>query len=177
MPDSPNAASPAGQTPPAPPEIPAPGVVMDADGPHHAMLLTDRCSAWMGIRVLQAEPGHARIAMTVRAEMTNGFDIIHGGMVFAFADTCFAMACNDPAGAQSTITVASGADISFVKAAALGEELTAEATEVTRSGRSGIYDVVVTRGEDTIAVFRGRSRTIPAPASTPGTATNISEKQ
>lgn|SRR5690625_1563570 len=140
------------------------GPSMPAGGPHHKMLENDGCTRWLGAEVLLAEPGHAKLRMRIREEMTNGFDIVHGGMVFTLADTCFAMACNDPAGDDATITVASGADINFLKSAKLGEEITAEAVRVAQTGRSGVYDVVVSRGEDTIAVFRGRSRTVPRPA-------------
>ncbi|MDZ5076369.1 hydroxyphenylacetyl-CoA thioesterase PaaI [Nesterenkonia sp. HG001] len=139
------------------------GVLMPADGPRHRMLETDRCTRWLGAEVLQADPGHARLRMTVRREMTNGFDIVHGGMLFTLADTCFAMACNHPEGDDATVTVASGADINFLKTAWLGDELVAEAVEISRSGRSGIYDVTITRADETIAVFRGRSRTIASP--------------
>ncbi|MDS2173669.1 hydroxyphenylacetyl-CoA thioesterase PaaI [Nesterenkonia sp. CL21] len=139
------------------------GVIMPDGGPRHRMLETDRCTRWLGAEVLQADPGHARLRMTVRREMTNGFDIVHGGMIFALADTCFAMACNHPDGDDATVTVASGADINFLKTAWLGDELIAEAVEVSRSGRSGVYDVTVTRGDETIAVFRGRSRAVPSP--------------
>lgn len=137
------------------------GVPMPAGGPHHTMLETDRCTAWLGAEVLLAEPGHAKLAMTVRREMTNGFDIVHGGMIFTLADTAFAMACNHPRGDEGTITVASGVDINFMKTAWLGDELVAEAKPVTQAGRSGVYDVTVSRGDDLIAVFRGRSRTVP----------------
>lgn len=137
------------------------GVEMPPGSPHHKMLLNDRATRWMGAEVLTAEPGHAKIRMRIRPEMTNGFDIAHGGMIFALADTCFAMACNSPEGDDGTVTVASGADINFLKAAKTGDEVIAEAVTLAQAGRSGVYDVVVSRGDDTIAVFRGRSRTIP----------------
>ncbi|TLP79049.1 hydroxyphenylacetyl-CoA thioesterase PaaI [Nesterenkonia sphaerica] len=127
------------------------------------MLAADRCTQWLGAEVLIADPGHAKIQMTVRPEMTNGFDIVHGGMIFTLADTCFAMACNHPEGDEGTVTVASGADITFLKSARVGDVLTAEAHPVAQAGRSGVYDVVVTRAGETVAVFRGRSRTIPFP--------------
>ena len=58
------------------------------------------------------------------------------------------------------MTVASGCEIVFVAPARIGDVLRAEATERTRFGRSGIYDVTVRRGTDVIAEFRGRSRTV-----------------
>lgn len=137
------------------------GVEMAPNGPYHQMLENDRATRWLGAEVLLAEDGHAKVRMRIRPEMTNGFDIAHGGMIFTLADTCFAMACNHPQGTDGTITVASGVDINFLKAAKTGDDITAEAVRVAQTGRSGVYDVVVSRGEDTIAVFRGRSRTIP----------------
>ena len=145
------------------------GVQMPHGGPYHQMLENDRTTSWLGAEVLLAEDGHAKLRMRIRPEMTNGFDIAHGGMIFTLADTCFAMACNHPEGTDGTITVASGVDINFLKAAKTGDEVTAEAVRVAQTGRSGVYDVVVSRGEDTIAVFRGRSRTIP---HTPKEVTN-----
>lgn len=52
------------------------------------------------------------------------------------------------------------AEISFVTSARLGDELVATAEERTRYGRNGIYDVTVRRGDEVVAEFRGRSRTI-----------------
>lgn len=129
----------------------------------HPILEQDRASQWLGIDVDRALFGDARISMTVRDEMVNGFGIAHGGIIFAFADTCFALACNDPDGDSATITVASGAAIDFVAPAFQGQILTAVGRVVNRTGRSGIYDVRVTAGSTLIAEFRGRSRTIPNP--------------
>lgn len=144
-------------TTPAAPE----GVAMPPGSPHHIMLETDRCTRWLGAEVLTANEGHAKLQMTIRSEMTNGFDIVHGGMIFTLADTCFAMACNHPEGDEGTVTVASGADITFLQTARVGDTLIAESHRVAQAGRSGVYDVVVTRDGATVAVFRGRSRTIP----------------
>lgn len=130
--------------------------------PHHPVLTNDHTAQWLGIRVHRADAGHAVISMTLREEMLNGFGIAHGGMVFSLADTCFAMACNDPDGDGSTITVAQGVDINFISSGSLGQELTAEAREVARTGRSGVYDITVTADDGAVlALFRGRSRTIP----------------
>lgn len=141
--------------------------------PAHPILEHDATSEWLGIDVERLADGEAVITMNLRPEMLNGFAIAHGGMVFAFADTAFALACN-PAGADSlagmdTITVASGADINFISSARAGELLRAEASRRASTGRSGIYDIEVTAqapdgSTRLIAEFRGRSRTIPNPA-------------
>jgi acyl-CoA thioesterase len=72
------------------------------------------------------------------------------------ADTAFACACNS----HGPVTVASGADITFIAPVREGDVLVATAAERARYGRSGIYDVTVRRGDDIVAEFRGRSRTL-----------------
>lgn len=128
------------------------------------MLQRDRASAALGMVVERDAPGEAIVSMRVRDDMTNGFAITHGGMVFALADTAFAMACNerDPlaSGADDDVTVAAGADITFLKATRAGQTLTAHARRRILSGRSGLYDVTVTdETGDVVAEFRGRSLT------------------
>ena len=120
------------------------------------MLDDDLASRTLGITITDAGPGHATVRMTVTDTMVNGHALAHGGYVFLLADTAFACACNS----HGPVTVAAGADITFVAAAHLGDELTARAEERTTYGRSGIYDVTVSRGEEVIAEFRGRSRTL-----------------
>jgi acyl-CoA thioesterase len=58
------------------------------------------------------------------------------------------------------VTVAASADIVFVAPARAGDVLEATATERTRYGRSGVYDVTVRRAPDgeVVAEFRGGSR-------------------
>ncbi|GAA3303927.1 MULTISPECIES: hydroxyphenylacetyl-CoA thioesterase PaaI [Glutamicibacter] len=134
----------------------------------HAILHNDYATQWMGIEVVEVSDGHAVITMTLRQEMLNGFGIGHGGMIFALADTAFALSCNPQAGSDETITVASGADVNFLKPAIPGRVLTATGNRVSQQGRSGIYDIKVTQpaGDgsiETVAEFRGRSRTVPKP--------------
>ena len=100
----------------------------------------------------------AVVRMRVGPEMVNGHAIAHGGLVFALADTAFACACNS----YGPVTVAAGADVTFLRPARAGDLLEARAAERSASGRSGIYDVTVTRGGDVIAEFRGRSRAVRA---------------
>lgn len=133
----------------------------------HPILAGDHASRWMGIEVDRADYGDVQIRMTLREEMLNGFGIAHGGMIFAFADTCFALACNDPAGDGSSITVAAGVDINFISSARRGQTLVAVGTVRAQAGRSGVYDIRVTADDVLVAEFRGRSRTVPSPARRP----------
>jgi acyl-CoA thioesterase len=127
------------------------------------MMQRDRASAMLGMRVVVDEPGHAVVTMPVRDDMTNGFALTHGGFVFAVADTAFAIACNE----DEAVTVAAGADITFVKATEAGQVLRADARRRIRSGRTGLYDVTVTdETGDVVAEFRGRSLTTNRPPLT-----------
>lgn len=70
--------------------------------------------------------------------------------------SAFAFACNT----HNERVVAAQGNITFIRPSKLGDRLIAEAREISRSGRSGIYDVTVTSGESVIAEFRGHSRSI-----------------
>jgi acyl-CoA thioesterase len=128
-----------------------------------ALYRRDRASQALGMRLVEVRPGRARVVMTVRPDMVNGHDVCHGGIVFALADSAFAFACNS----YNESTVAAAAAIDFLAAAHAGDELTAEASELWRTKRNGIYEISVRnqRGER-IALFRGRSYRIDGQVTT-----------
>jgi acyl-CoA thioesterase len=125
-------------------------------GPAAAMFAADQASRGLGMELLHLGPGSAVVQMRVALQMLNGHSICHGGYVFMLADTAFACACNS----EGPVTVAAGAEVSFIAPAHEGDVLVATAQERTRYGRSGIYDVTVRRGEEVVAEFRGRSRVL-----------------
>ncbi len=118
------------------------------------MMAGDRASAALGIELVEAGHDRAVARLKVRADMVNGHAIAHGGIVFALADTAFACACNS----TPPVTVAAGAEITFIRPARLGAELVAEAVLRASYGRRGLYDVTVRRGAEVIAEFRGHSQ-------------------
>lgn len=122
-----------------------------------ALYQGDRASQTLGMRIEAVAPGEVRVAMTVRPDMVNGHRICHGGLIFALADSAFAFACNS----YGDNTLAAAASIDFLAPAREGDVLTANAKELWRAGRSGLYEITVTnqRGER-IALFRGRSHRI-----------------
>ncbi|MFI6264893.1 hydroxyphenylacetyl-CoA thioesterase PaaI [Micromonospora sp. NPDC051006] len=121
------------------------------------MFDADLASRGLGIELIEAADGAAVARMRVTGAMLNGHAIAHGGFVFLLADTAFALACNS----RGPVTVAAGGEISFIRPVRADDVLTARATERTRYGRSGIYDVTVTRDDgEVVAEFRGRSRTL-----------------
>jgi phenylacetic acid degradation protein PaaD len=128
----------------------------DATAAAEAMFAADRASRGLGIELLEQGEGTAVLRMTVTSAMVNGHGIAHGGYVFLLADSAFACACNS----HGPVTVAAGADITFVAPVHEGDTLVARAEERVRYGRSGVYDVTVRRGDEVVAEFRGRSRSI-----------------
>ena len=128
------------------------------------MLGRDEASRSLGMVLDEVGPGRAVVSMQVRADMVNGYGLCHGGLLAALADTAFAVACNT----YGEVTVAAGFDITFLESGRAGDRLRAHAVERARRGRSGLYDVTVTRpdgdGSDVVlAEFRGRSRSLGRP--------------
>ena len=121
------------------------------------MLKSDRATLSLGMEVLEVGPGRATLSMKVREDMLNGHATCHGGLIATLADSAFAFACNS----YNELTVASGFSIDFTAPGRRDDCLTARCVEVSKAGRTGIYDTEITnqRGER-IAVFRGRSHTM-----------------
>ena len=136
-----------------------------AEATREAMYRNDRASHMMGIAIPAVGPGTATATMAVREDMLNGHDICHGGFITTLADTAFAFACN----AYNEVTVASGFDVNLISAGRLGDVLTAVAQEVSKAGRTGVYDIHVQnqRGEP-VAAFRGRSYSMKGKALVEG---------
>ena len=120
----------------------------------------DEAARNLGIAVEAIGMGWCRLSMRVRPDMLNGYKVSHGGYIFTLADTAMAYASN---GANQTM-LAQNAQITFLSPGKADEVLIAEAREVSRAKRSGLYDVDV-RGEDgrMVAAFRGGVRSTPDP--------------
>lgn len=122
------------------------------------MLREDRASTeLLGMEVVEMSEGHAVVTMPVREDMLNGHLIVHGGIVFTLADTAFAMASNQ----EGSVTVSSGAEITYYAPGHVGDLLTATAQVRSQRGRSSICDVEVRNESGVIAEFRGHGRTVP----------------
>jgi acyl-CoA thioesterase len=119
-----------------------------------ALFARDCASQALGMRITAVSPGGARVVMRVRPDMVNGHGVCHGGIVFALGDSAFAFACNS----YNESTVAAAVTIDYLLPARDGDELTAEASELWRTRRNGLYEIVISnqRGER-VALLRGRS--------------------
>jgi len=126
----------------------------------HGMLAAEGTGPAWGIVIEEVRAGYARLSMTIRADMLNGHGIVHGGMVFALADTAFAYVCNG----RNEKTVAAQASIVFLGSANEGDILIAEGEAAATAGRSGVTRVAVRTSKGRpIAEFTGYSRTLGGP--------------
>lgn len=118
------------------------------------MFERDQAARGLGMAFVDVGPGRSTMTMVVREDMLNGFRICHGGFITTLADTAFAYACNS----GNEMTVASGISVDFMAPGRPGDVLSAEAREVSASGRTGVYDITVTnQNGELIAVMRGKS--------------------
>jgi acyl-CoA thioesterase len=117
----------------------------------------DPASQALGMTLDAIRPGYARMSMPVRGDMLNGHGSCHGGYIFMLADSAFAFACNS----HNFNTVGAGCSIDYLAPGREGDVLTAEAQEQALSGKTGVYDVVVSNQEGRkLAFFRGKSHRV-----------------
>ena len=105
-------------------------------------------------------PERAVVRMAVRADMCNGFGILHGGMTFLLADTAMAFASN----CDNEVALAASAEIDWLAPVGDGAVLTATAERRWSGGRTTVWDITVSDAAgDTVALFRGRTRKVGRP--------------
>ena len=128
-----------------------------AEASANAMWNDDAASQRLGMSLDHIAPGHATLSVTVTEAMSNGHGNCHGGYIFTLADSAFAFACNS----YNEMVVAQHCSITYINPVRIGDRLTATAAEVSRRGRSGIYDIRITNQDSVhVAEFRGHSRTV-----------------
>jgi len=115
------------------------------------MFENDMFSKWLGIRIIDVEPGYCKLDMQVRPEMCNGFSIAHGGISFSLADSALAFASNG----YGIKALSIDTSINHLKPIHSGDLLVAEAVEQSRSNKLGVYDVRISCDDELKAVFRG----------------------
>lgn len=116
------------------------------------MMKNDRFSQWLGIEVLETALGHCRLRAQVKTDMLNGFAIAHGGITYSVSDSALAFASNS----YGKKAVSVETSISHIKQVREGDVLTAEAKEISRSNRIGIYEVRIHNQENVlVSLFKG----------------------
>ena len=84
--------------------------------------------------------------------MLNGFNSIHGGVIFSASDSALAFAANS----HGTIAVALDVSITFTKPAAEGDILFVEAQENYLGNKTALYDIKTKNTDgNLVALFKG----------------------
>ncbi len=118
----------------------------------NAMLENDKFSAWLGIELIDIKPGSCILKMMVKKDMLNGFDILHGGVTFAMADSALAFAANS----HGRKSVSIEASMSYIESCKEGDILIAKASETSMTNKIGIYTIEVKNQNDKIvSIFKG----------------------
>ena len=117
------------------------------------MINGDAFSQWLGINVIKVSEGFCKLEMRVRKEMTNGFNITHGGISYSLADSALAFAANS----DGTQSLSIQTSISHTKKVLAGDTLIAETKEVSKTNDSAVYSISITNQENTeVAKFKGK---------------------
>lgn len=118
----------------------------------HQMFDNDAFSKWLGIEIIEIGEGISTLRMTVRKEMLNGFNVLHGGITYSLADSSLAFASN----AYGRKSMSIETSISHTLSCKEGDVLTTKTVERSLSNRIGVYDITVTNQDDkVVALFKG----------------------
>ncbi len=102
-------------------------------------LHVDGATARMGIQITDLEQGWARAEMSYQDSQVNPNGTVHGGLIFALADSVAGTA----ACTRGSMVTTSSASIYFLHKAYKPKKLIAEATELKAGRNLMIYDVKV----------------------------------
>ena len=117
------------------------------------MINGDAFSQWLGINIIKVSEGFCKLEMRVREEMTNGFNITHGGISYSLADSALAFAANS----DGTQSLSIETSISHTKKVLAGDTLIAETKEISKTNKSAVYSISITNQENTeVAKFKGK---------------------
>ena len=128
------------------------GKVLSAWAIVESMMKTDAFSKWLGIELVVIEEGYAKIKLTVRDEMLNGFGIAHGGISYSLADSALAFAANS----HGQRAVSTNTNITHFVKVKSGDVLTASTIEHSKGDRIAHYQVNITnQNEENVASLNG----------------------
>lgn len=128
---------------------------------YERMMEKDCFTAWLGLQLDHIEEGCCQMHFTLKPEMSNGFGSIHGGVLFAAADSVFAFACNS----HGLVAVALEASIHFLRPAFPGDKLTVKADLIFLGKRTGVYEVkTFNEQNELISLFKATAYRSQKPA-------------
>jgi acyl-CoA thioesterase len=131
-----------------------------ADDAARIFAAKDRGTFFIGAELVEIGPGRAVVGLKIAAHHLNSAKVCHGGFIFALADSALGFAsCS-----HGTQTLAQHADIHWLMPGREGDVLTATAREVSKSGRTAVYDIAVTNQDGAlVATVRGMTRSTGLP--------------
>ena len=116
------------------------------------MMKNDAFSQWLGIQVVSNTAGSAVLEMTVREEMTNGFNIAHGGITYSLADSALAFASNG--GGKQSLSIETS--IHHIEKVMAGDVISARASLISETHKTAIYQIDITNTSGKrVAWFKG----------------------
>ena len=116
----------------------------------HKMMSNDLFSKWLGIEIISIKKGYCKLSSTISIEMTNGFNLAHGGICYSLADSCFAFTANS----LGKISLTKSAEITYLKKVELNETIFAECEQHQKD--SSMFTVnILNQKKEEIAIFKG----------------------
>ncbi len=111
---------------------------------------------FLGIRLLEVSPGHAKVSMKMRPEYLTFNGFIFGGIITSVADQAFACSTNS----MGRPSIATQFNVHFVAGAAPDDELMAEGRVLRKGRRVDICEIAVTN-QDGKLIARATGTAIP----------------
>lgn len=108
-----------------------------------AMFARNPFVRYFDLVLVEAEVGRAVVAMTVSDALMNAHGGAHGGAVWTLADMVFGAA-----GFYDGPMLTVGSDLTFIRPARHGATLWATGRELTRKGRTGMFEIIVASARD-----------------------------
>jgi acyl-CoA thioesterase len=102
----------------------------------------ERYAKMLGISLVELGPGRAVVEMVPREDLSNIFDMVHGGAIFSLIDEAFELSCN----AHGTVAVALNMSVTFHNPPDPSTVLRAESQEIHRSRKTATYEIKVRDG-------------------------------
>ena len=116
----------------------------------HKMMSNDLFSRWLGIEIISIKKGYCKLSSNISKEMTNGFNLAHGGICYSLADSCFAFTANS----FGKISLTKSAEISYLKKVELNDTIFAECRQNQKD--SSLFTVnIFNHKKEEIAIFKG----------------------
>lgn len=112
------------------------------------MLRKDSFSKWAEMKLIAVDAGTCELGLNISATMLNGFEILHGGVVFSLADSALAFAANAKGRKAKTLD----AHCSYLSPSFENSYLIAKAVEIKSGKNIGFFRVEVFNGDKLVFV-------------------------